>query len=219
MNYDFSQVEMPRLYGLCHYGMATLHEMFFRGEVAGQENIPATGPFILAANHASHLDPPIVGGHVPREIAAFARKTLWKPGLFGWWLTAVGCIPVDRDGGSDVAAMKRTMQVLKNGTPVILFPEGTRSPDGEPRNPKPGVGFIACHTLVPVVPARIFGSFEALGKGGSLRLGAPVSVGYGRPLLPSDYDDPAAGKARYQIAADRIMAAIAQLEIPRVTVV
>jgi 1-acyl-sn-glycerol-3-phosphate acyltransferase len=81
------------------------------------------------------------------------------------------------------------------------------------------VGFIACHTLVPVVPARIFGSFEALGKGGSLRLGAPVSVAYGRPLLPSDYDDPAAGKARYQIAADRIMAAIAQLEIPRVTVV
>ena len=121
MNYDFPQVSMPRLYGLCHYVMATLHEMFFRGEVIGQENIPATGPFILASNHASHLDPPIVGGHVPREIAAFARKTLWKPGFFGWWLTAVGCIPVDRDGGSDVTAMKRVMQVLKNGKPVILL--------------------------------------------------------------------------------------------------
>ena len=219
MNYDFSQVSMPRLYGICHYGMATLHEMFFRGEVAGQENIPVTGPFILAANHASHLDPPIVGGHVPREIAAFARKTLWKPGFFGWWLTAVGCIPVDRDGGSDVTAMKRVMQVLKNGKPVILFPEGTRSPDGEPRKPKAGVGFIACHTLVPVVPARIFGSFEAFGKGGALRLNAPVSVVYGRPLLPADYDDPKGGKERYQIAADRIMAAIAQLEMPRVAVV
>jgi 1-acyl-sn-glycerol-3-phosphate acyltransferase len=219
MNFDFPQVEMPRLYGLCHYVMATLHEMFFRGEVIGQENIPATGPFILASNHASHLDPPIVGGHVPREIAAFARKTLWKPGIPAWWLTAVGCIPVDRDGGSDVAAMKRVMQVLKNGKPLILFPEGTRSPDGEPRQPKAGVGLIACRTSVPVVPARIFGSFEALGKGSPLRLGMPVSVVYGRPLLPHEYDDPAAGKARYQLAADRIMAAIAQLEMPRVTVV
>jgi len=219
MNYDFPQVSMPRLYGLCHYVMATLHEMFFRGEVIGQENIPATGPFILASNHASHLDPPIVGGHVPREIAAFARKTLWKPGIPAWWLTKVGCIPVDRDGGSDVAAMKRVMQVLKNGKPLILFPEGTRTPDGEPRTAKAGVGLIACRTSVPVVPARIFGSFEALGKGGSLRLNTPVSVVYGRPLLPHEYDDPAAGKERYQIAADRIMAAIAQLEMPRVKVV
>ena len=219
MNFDYPQVEMPRLYGICHYGMATLHEMFFSGEVAGQENIPTTGPFILAANHASHLDPPIAGGHVPRVIAAFARKTLWKPGIPAWWLTAVGCIPVDRDGGSDVAAMKRVMQVLKNGKPLILFPEGTRTPDGEPRTAKAGVGLIACRTSVPVVPARIFGSFEALGKGGSLRLNTPVSVVYGRPLLPHEYDDPAAGKERYQIAADRIMAAIAQLEMPRVKVV
>jgi 1-acyl-sn-glycerol-3-phosphate acyltransferase len=72
---------------------------------------------------------------------------------------------------------------------------------------------------VPVLPARIFGSFEALGKGGSLHLGTPVSVVYGRPLLPADYDDPKGGKERYQIAADRIMAAIAKLEMPRITVV
>ena len=72
-------------------------------------------------------------------------------------------------GGSDVGAMKRVMQELKNGKPVILFPEGTRSPDGEPRKPKAGVGLIACRTSVPVLPARIFGSFEAFGKGGSLK--------------------------------------------------
>jgi 1-acyl-sn-glycerol-3-phosphate acyltransferase len=219
MNFDFPQVEMPPLYGICHYGMATLHEMFFRGEVAGQENIPATGPFILAANHASHLDPPVAGGHVPREIAAFARKTLWKPGIPAWWLTAVGCIPVDRDGGSDITAMKRVMQELKSGKPLILFPEGTRSPDGQPRKPKAGVGLIACRTAVPVLPVRLFGSFEALGKGNPLRLGSPVSVVYGRLLQPADYDDPTAGKERYQIAAERIMAAIAAIEMPRVTVV
>jgi 1-acyl-sn-glycerol-3-phosphate acyltransferase len=219
MNFDFPQVEMPPLYGICHYGMATLHEMFFRGEVIGQENIPATGPFILAANHASHLDPPVAGGHVPREIAAFARKTLWKPGIPAWWLTAVGCIPVDRDGGSDITAMKRVMQELKSGKPLILFPEGTRSPDGEARQPKAGVGLIACRTAVPVLPVRIFGSFEALGKGSPLRLGRPVSVVYGPLLMPQDYDDPKAGKERYQVAAERIMAAIAAIKMPRITVV
>ncbi|MBI5382820.1 MAG: 1-acyl-sn-glycerol-3-phosphate acyltransferase [Opitutae bacterium] len=210
---------MPLLYGFSQHAMALAHEVAFRGEVLGQENIPAQGPFLLAANHASHLDPPIVGGHVPRYIAAFARKTLWKPGFAAWWLNTVGCIPVDRDGGSDVTALKRVMQTLKSGMPVVLFPEGTRSPTGEMQPAKPGVGMIACRTQVPVVPARIFRSHEAFGRGGAVRLGVPVSVIYGRPMAPRDYDDPKAGAERYQLAADRIMAAIARLELPTALVV
>ena len=67
---------------------------------------------------------------------------------------------------------------------------------------------------VPVVPARIFGSFAAYGKGRGLRPGTPVSVVFGRPIPPEDYDDPAAGKERYQVASERIMARIAQLQPP-----
>ncbi len=198
---------------------ATAHGVFFPGEVAGLENLPARGGFLLAANHASFLDPPLIGCHVPRQIAYFARKTLWRGGFASWWLDTVGCIPVDRDGGSDVGALKRVLRALAAGHGLILFPEGTRSPDGELQASKAGVGLIACRAQVPVVPARIFGSHEAWGREGPLRPGTPVSVVYGRPLAPGDYDDPVAGKERYQRASEKIMAAIASLELPGATVI
>jgi 1-acyl-sn-glycerol-3-phosphate acyltransferase len=103
---------------------------------------------------------------------------------------------------------------------LILFPEGTRTPDGRLQAAKAGVGLICCKTQVPVVPARIFGSFEAFGKGTRLpRLGTSVSVVFGKPIQPSVYDDPRAGKERYQLASNRIMAEIAALELPRLTIV
>jgi 1-acyl-sn-glycerol-3-phosphate acyltransferase len=219
MSRGYPHLEMDPVYGVCHAIIEVIHDAFFRGETAGIENLPADGGYIVAANHASHLDPPGVGLHLPRQVCFFARKTLWKPGFASWWLDAVGCIPVDRDGGTSLDAIKRVLAALKQEKVIILFPEGTRSPDGALQSPKPGVGLLACRAHVPVVPARIFGSFEAFGKSGGLRLGTPVSVTYGRALQPSDYDDPAAGKERYPRAAERIMAAIAQLEPPVVTVI
>jgi 1-acyl-sn-glycerol-3-phosphate acyltransferase len=174
---------------------------------------------MIASNHASHLDPPIVGGLFPRQVCFFARKTLWKPGFASWWLNGVGTIPVDRDGGTDVTAIKRVLGALKNNKVIILFPEGTRSIDGNLQPAKPGVGLLACRTGVPVVPARVFGSFQAFGKDGRVRLGTPVSVVYGKPLPPSAYDDPAAGKERYLLASQRIMTAISKLELPKSEVI
>ncbi len=220
MSEAFPQVHMAPLYGVCHYAVRVSHDMFFRGEVAGTENLPRTGPFLIAGNHASHLDPPLIGSHVPRQMSFFARKTLWVRGVASWWLDGVGTIPVDRDGGQDVGALKRVLRALGEGRVMILFPEGTRSPDGKLQTPKPGVGFIACKTQVPVVPARIFGSFEAYGKGAKIpKFGTPISVVFGKPLAPAEYDDPSAGKERYQIASQRIMAAIAKLQQPPMVVV
>jgi 1-acyl-sn-glycerol-3-phosphate acyltransferase len=215
MSWAFPQVEMEPVYGVSHYALATVYHMFFRGEVAGTENIPRQGAFLIAANHASHLDPPFIGAQVPRQMSFFARKTLWSGGLASWWLDVVGTIPVDRDGGQDVGALKRVLRSLAEGKVMILFPEGTRTRDGKLQPAKPGVGFMACKTQVPVLPARIFGSFEAFGKGMKVpRLGTPVSVVFGRPLPPAHYDDPRAGKERYQIASERIMAEIAKLQPP-----
>jgi 1-acyl-sn-glycerol-3-phosphate acyltransferase len=209
------QTEMEPVYGLSLYLSSVLYGMFFRGEVAGRENLPRHGAFLIAANHISFLDPPFIGCQVPRQICYFARKTLWRGRLVSWWLDTVGSIPVDRDGGQDVSAIKRVLRALKDDKGLILFPEGTRSPDGRLKAPKAGVGLIACRAQVPVVPARIFGSFEAYGKGRSLRLGTPVTVVFGRPVLPSAYDQPDAGRERYQIASERIMAEIARLEQPQ----
>jgi 1-acyl-sn-glycerol-3-phosphate acyltransferase len=219
MRHPYPQVEMTPVYGICHAALDILAGICFRGDIAGTENLPVEGGFLLAANHASFLDPPLVGLPVSQQVCFFARKSLWKPGLAAWWLDAVGCIPVDRDGTSDIAAIKRVLQAVRRNKVIILFPEGTRSPDGQLQTPKPGVGLIACRTGAPVIPARIFGSYDALGRGGRLRLGTPVSITYGRPLMPADYDDPSDGKERYQRAAERIMAAISRLEPPRFPII
>jgi 1-acyl-sn-glycerol-3-phosphate acyltransferase len=204
---------MDPLYGLCHYMINCAHEALFRGEVAGLENLPGDGAFLVAANHASHLDPPFTGAVMPHQMAFFARKSLWKPGLASWWMDGVGAIPVDRDG-SDLAAIKRVLGTLAAGRPIALFPEGTRSPDGRLQPAKAGVGLIACKTGVPVVPCRIFDSHLALGRAGGFRPGTPIDIVFGRPLAPADYDRKSDGKERYQRASERIMTAIAALPRP-----
>jgi 1-acyl-sn-glycerol-3-phosphate acyltransferase len=210
---------MSRVYGLFHYISVVVYDMFFRGEVVGVEHLPKSGAFLIASNHASHLDPPVIGSFVQRQVCFFARKSLWKPGIAAWWLDAVGTIPVDRDGGQDVSAIKRVLRALANDKVLILFPEGTRTPDGNLQTPKPGVGMIICRTQVPVVPARIYGSFEAFGKGVNFpRAGTKISVVFGPPIYPSEYD-PGTGKDRYQQASERIFNVIAKLERPGVTVI
>jgi 1-acyl-sn-glycerol-3-phosphate acyltransferase len=216
----YAQLEMAPLYGFSHALIEIIYDICFRGEIAGTENLSPSGGYIVASNHASFLDPPIVGLFLPRQVSFFARKSLWKPGVASWWLDGVGTIPVDREGGADIHAIKRVLRTLETGGVVLLFPEGTRSPDNRLQKPKPGIGMIACRSQVPVVPARVFGSFEALGRGGGLRAGTPISVTYGPPLAPADYDDPAAGKdLRYSRAAEHIMAAIARLQPPEVRVI
>ena len=144
---------MDPLYGICHYLITVLFDSVFRGEIAGLENVPKDGPFLVAANHASHLDPPIIGCHVPRQMAFFARKTLWNGKIATWWMDGIGSIPVDRDGGSDVKAIKNVLRTLQAGKAITLFPEGTRSLDGNLQPAKSGVGMIACRTQVTVVRA------------------------------------------------------------------
>jgi len=214
MTERFPQIRMTPVYGLFHYILRGLYDACFRGEVIGLENLPAGQGFIIAANHASHLDPPLIGSNIPRQMCFFARKTLWKPGLASKWLDAVGTIPVDRDGGSDIQAMKRVLRALSEGKVIILFPEGTRSPTGELQTPKAGVGFMSCRTASVVVPVRIFGSFTAFGRSGPMRLGTPVDIVIGKPIAPADYDDPKDGKERYQRASERIMTHIAALRPP-----
>lgn len=207
-------LQMTPFYGFFHYLAQTIQAMWFRGEVTGTENFPPEGPFLIASNHTSHLDPPFVGSQVARQMRFFARKSLWNTPLLAWWLNRVETIPVERDSG-DIGAIKRVLLALKENRAVVLFPEGTRSPDGHLQKAKAGVGLMACKTGVPVVPCRVYGSFAAFGKGHKVpRFGTPVSIVFGPPIPACDYDDPTAGKARYETAAQRIMDRIAALPQP-----
>ncbi|MBI2814319.1 MAG: 1-acyl-sn-glycerol-3-phosphate acyltransferase [Opitutae bacterium] len=205
---------MRPFYGFFHYLSQNIYGMWFRGEVAGTGNFPSTGPFLIAANHASHLDPPLVGSQIAKQMRFFGRKSLWNNKLIAWWLDQVESIPVERDSG-DVGAIKKVLQALKEDRAVVLFPEGTRSPDGRLQKPKAGVGMMACKSGVPVVPCRVYDSFAAFPKGTALpRFGTPVTIVFGAPIPASDYDDPSLGKARYETAAQRIMDRIAALPRP-----
>jgi 1-acyl-sn-glycerol-3-phosphate acyltransferase len=212
-------LRMTPFYGFFHYLARGMYEAWFRGEVVGTGHIPASGPFLIASNHASHLDPPLVGCQIMRQMRFFARKTLWKNPAAGWWLNRVETIPVERDSG-DVGAIKRVLQALHENRAVVLFPEGTRSPDGHLQRPKAGVGLMACRSGVPVVPCRVYGSFAAFGKGRSFpRFGTPVTIVFGPPIPAHDYDPPGEGKDRYQLASQRIFERIAALPMPEYPVI
>ncbi len=213
------QLRMTPFYGFFHFLARGLYEAFFRGEVVGTDNIPVSGPYLIASNHASHLDPPLVGCQVARQMRFFARKTLWNNPVSSWWLNQTETIPVDRDSG-DVGAIKKVLQALAEDRAVVLFPEGTRSMDGHLQKPKAGVGLMACKSGAPVVPCRVYGSFAAFGKGDKIpKFCTPVTIVFGRPIPPAEYDDPNAGKERYQVASARIFERIAALPEPRYAII
>jgi 1-acyl-sn-glycerol-3-phosphate acyltransferase len=213
------QLDMTPFYGCFHYVIHGIFEAFFRGEVVGTDHIPASGPYLIAANHASHLDPPLVGCQVARQMRFFARKTLWNNSFVGWWLSQIETIAVDRDSG-DVGAIKKVLNALAEDRAIVLFPEGTRSPDGHLQKPKAGVGLMACKSGAPVVPCRVYGSFAAFGKGEAIpHFGSPITIVFGRPISAADYDAPDSGKERYQIASARIFERIAALPEPRYAVI
>lgn len=126
-------------------------------EVRGRENIPASGPFILASNHQSWFDPPLVGCSCPREVAYAAKVELFRHILLGPLVRYFNAVPVKR-GGFERQAIQRLGEYLEKGLGVVIFPEGTRFLDGKLRPPKSGVGMLVLKYDVPVVPTFVSGS-------------------------------------------------------------
>lgn len=204
----------PACFACGRWACRVVLEDLFDLEYFGDENIPTTGPYLLAANHVSFLDPPavVIGAH--RNCYTFARRSLSSRGLWNWLFWRFLTIPVNADG-ADIRSVRTALRHLAGGQAVVIFPEGTRSPDGHPLEAKAGAGLLAALAQVPVVPARIFGAFEAWGKNRSgPQFFAPVKVVYGRPILPDSYDRERGDRDRYLKISRRVMAAIAALELP-----
>ena len=194
----------------------TLYATYFRWRVSGADNVPKTGPVILAANHQSFLDPPLVGSGLSRDINYLARESLFRfPGV-GALLRSWNSVPVDRDGGG-ARGLKNILDRLLKGGGIILFPEGTRSQDGKLQPARSGIGLVVVKSDAPVVPVRVFGTFEAYGRNAKFPRPKRVAVTYGAPMhfekLRAEAKNCTKDRLKeiYQEIANEIMAAIVAL--------
>ena len=133
---------------------------FYKIEVRGKENIPKKGSFILAANHLSNLDPPLLAALSPREVSFLAKEELFKNKISGLYFRSVGLMPLKR-GQNDIGAVRLALKVLKS-KPLAIFPQGRRGSSMEAANN--GVGFLCKKARVPVVAARIYGTSKEPSK-------------------------------------------------------
>jgi 1-acyl-sn-glycerol-3-phosphate acyltransferase len=192
-----------------------LARVLFRLKIAGQEHLPKTGGVIVASNHASYLDIPILGCGMSRQAWFLGRMDLFH-GPVGMVMRMLGWIPMRRER-VDRKGFEEAVRRLKAGQAVVIYPEGGRSEDGQLKPGKPGVGLLVASTGCPVVPARLDGTYEALPPGARWIRMRPIRVTFGPPVDFSTWlrDDALESetnkKALYQKIGQEIMDRIAEL--------
>lgn len=173
-------------FDLGRFVVASVLTILYRFRVIGRDRIPLRGPVLLVCNHVSFLDPMVVGSAMKdRQFSPMARDSLFRFKPFGWLLRSYGCIPIRREGG-DAAAMRAALAELDAGRCVVVFPEGTRSPDGSMQPFRRGVLLLLKRAQATVLPMGVAGTFEAWPKGRSLpRPVGHVVLSVGEPI-PSE---------------------------------
>jgi 1-acyl-sn-glycerol-3-phosphate acyltransferase len=191
--------------------------LVWRLEVQGASNVPLEGGVIIAPNHLSLLDPPLIGCACPRELRYLAKAELFRNRLFARFIRRLGAFPVER-GTADVGAIKTALQFLKDGRAVIIFIEGTRGTGKYLLPPTPGVTLLARQSGAPVVPTAIVGSEQAWPKGSKLPHRAQVKVAFGTPVRYQELfgarTDREARDAFSELIMERIEALTRQLGRP-----
>jgi len=172
------------LYRVCRKICAVFVRVFYRLRVVGLKHAPRTGGFLLVSNHQSHLDPPLLGTALKhRNMAALARQGLFNSRIFGALLRGLGSIPINQSAG-DTAAIRATIAALRKGRVVLVFPEGSRSPDGELQDFKRGTWLLMSRAECLVLPAAVEGAFQVWPRTRVLpRLfGQRCAVAFGEPI-------------------------------------
>jgi 1-acyl-sn-glycerol-3-phosphate acyltransferase len=178
--------------------VASVFFPLYRVEVKGKEHFPKEGAVLLCSNHIDNLDPPTVGISAPRQVHFMAKEELFRVPILGGIVRKVGSFPVKR-GMSDREALRNGLNVLKDGGVLGLFPEGTRSKDGQLGKGLAGAGFFALRSNALVVPCAVIGTYKPFNK---------VKVFFGEPI---NLDPLRERKATAEEATELIMSKIAEL--------
>jgi 1-acyl-sn-glycerol-3-phosphate acyltransferase len=201
---------MSFIYWLGWITLGSMFRAFYGIRIEGREHLVTDGAVLLASNHQSYLDPPIIANLYDTPMFFVGRKTLFH-GFRNWLYRQWGAFPVDQEK-PDIASFKTILRLLKAGHRVAIFPEGARTFDGGLMEAAPGIGFIAAKTSAVIQPIRIRGAFEALPRGASFLRASRISVTIG-PAIRLTQDDikHATANGGYDVITKRIMHAIAAL--------
>ena len=205
------------VYLIARLVLRPLFLLFLRPHVVGRENVPLTGPVILASNHLSFIDSMVIPLASPRRVAYLAKAEYFTTPGFGGWLTrtlftALGALPVERETSRAAqAALDTALGVLRQDVAFGLYPEGTRSKDGRLARGKTGVAWLALTADCPVVPVAVAGTDQVQPVGARWPRPHRISITFGRPLTFPEQRGQANRNAARRVVTDRIMAAIAEL--------
>lgn len=169
------------VYDLSRIGVRVFGSLLLRLQLRGIDRFPATGGALVCSNHQSYFDPILLGALCNRRMNYLARENLFDSRLFGSLIRFYDAIPVKRDGMS-ISGLKQTLTRLKRGELVVIFPEGTRTEDGEISPLKSGFCVLARKAKVPLVPVAIAGAYEVWPKGKKWPRLAPVCLFAGDPI-------------------------------------
>jgi 1-acyl-sn-glycerol-3-phosphate acyltransferase len=197
------------MYRFCRFSVWVLASLFYRHKVYGKNHIPAGGAMI-ASNHCSFLDPQLVGISCRDQIHFLARDTLFAFRPFGWLLRQLNTHPVHR-GKGNLGTLKMTMELLRSGKKVVIFPEGKRSPDGELQKGQLGIGMLVQRTGCRIIPVYTHGTFEAWNNKRKFpKLFGKTACVFGTPIEYSESLAEDKKEAQAEIV-DKIMEKISEL--------
>ena len=192
-----------------------LFRIGFRLKVVGKSRIREAwkaGGVLIVANHTSYFDPPVIGVAYGKKTAFLARKTLFKKGFFAWLYPRLNAIPVDQERG-DMTSLKRIIKELRNGNPVLIFPEGERSLDGQVKKGEAGVGLVIAKTKAPVLPMKVFGAYEALPRKSKVpKFFTQITVCVGEMIQFPEEQLAIKKREAYQDISDKVIEAIQAIE-------
>ncbi len=196
------------------HAIQSISDALGRIEIYGYENVPKE-PCIVVANHVSFLDPVAVGLFFETPLCAVARDSLMEKWPFSAYFRALNAIAIKRGSSGNLGAFRDVLDRVKKGQGVIIFPEGTRSPDGNLLPGKPGAGLLAIKAGIPILPLRSFGFERVLPRTNRLRGGTRLMICAGKPLEPSEIDPGKGHPDRAQVIVDKVMEAISKITPPR----